>query len=65
MVVDGTVLIGNEDGNLTLLKAGGDKAEVIGEFETENYASIYSTPTIVGEIMYLTDRNRMYAIKIK
>jgi outer membrane protein assembly factor BamB len=65
MVVDGNVLIGNEDGKLTVLKAGGDEAKVTGEFETVNYASIYSTPTIVGDVMYLTDRNRLYAIKIK
>lgn len=65
MVVDGKVLIGNEDGKLTVLKAGGDHPEVLKEFDTVKYSSIYSTPTIAGDVMYLTDRNRLYAINIK
>ena len=65
LVVDGKVLIGNEDGKLTILKAGGEKPEVLKEIDTVNYSSIYSTPTIAGGVMYLSDRNRLYAIDIK
>lgn len=65
MVVDGKILIGNEDGKLTILKAGGEKPEVLKEIDTVNYSSIYSTPTVAGDIMYLSDRNRLYAINIK
>ena len=65
MVVDGQVLIGNEDGKLTILKAGGEEAKVLKEIDTVNYSSIYSTPTIAGDVMYLSDRNRLYAINIK
>ncbi len=65
LVVDGRVLIGNEDGKLTILKAGGDEPKVLQEFDTVKYSSIYSTPTIAGDVMYLSDRNRLYAINIK
>ena len=65
LVVDGKVLIGNEDGKLTILKAGGDEPKVLKEFDTVKYSSIYSTPTIAGDVMYLSDRNRLYAINIK
>ena len=49
MVVDGKVLIGNEDGKLTVLKAGGEKPQVLKEFDTVKYSSIYSTPTVAGD----------------
>ena len=65
MVVDGKVLIGNEDGKLTILKAGGEEPAVLKEIDTVKYSSIYSTPTIAGDVMYLSDRNRLYAINIK
>ncbi len=65
MVVDGSVLIGNEDGKLTVLNAGADEAKVVKEFDTVNYSSIYSTPTIVDGVIYLSDRNRLYAIDIR
>lgn len=57
MVVDGKLLIGNEDGKLTIFKADGAKAEVVGEYDTRNYSSIYSTPTISDGVMYLSDRS--------
>ena len=65
LVVDGKVLIGNEDGKLTILKAGGEEPKLLKEFGTVKYSSIYSTPTIAGDIMYLSDRNRLYAINIR
>ena len=65
VVVDGKILIGNEDGKLTVLKAGGEEPKVLKEFDTINYSSIYSTPSIAGDLMYLSDRNRLYAIKIR
>ena len=65
MVVDGKLLIGNEDGKLTIIKADGAKAELLGEHDTRNYSSIYSTPTISDGVMYLSDRNRLYAVDLK
>ena len=65
MVADGKMFIGNEDGKLTVLKADSEKATVIKEFETVNYSSIYSTPTIANGRMYISDRARLYAIDIQ
>ena len=65
LVVDGKVFIGNEDGKLTVLKHTKDEAKVLGEFDTAKYSSIYSTPTFANGVMYLSDRNRLYAIQSK
>lgn len=65
LVVDGKVFIGNEDGRLTVLEATADEAKVLGEFDTANYSSIYSTPTFANGVMYLSDRNRLYAVKVQ
>lgn len=62
MVIDGHVLLGDEDGEMIILKAG-DKLE---EVATKTFnSSIYSTPTIANGRMYVSDRSRLYAIKIK
>lgn len=65
LYVDGKVMIGNEDGILTVLSADPSEAKVLAEFDTQNYSSIYSTPTIVDGVMYLSDRNRLYAVNLK
>jgi outer membrane protein assembly factor BamB len=44
MSVDGKVMIGNEDGKLTVFKGTKDSAEVLGVYVTLNYSSIYRTP---------------------
>ncbi|MEO1982306.1 MAG: PQQ-binding-like beta-propeller repeat protein [Fuerstiella sp.] len=62
MVVDGRVLLGDEDGEMVILKAG-DKLE---EIETKTFnSSIYSTPTIANGLMFVSDRSTLYAIKVK
>lgn len=65
MVADGMMFIGNEDGKLTVLKASKESAEVIKEYDTVNYSSIYSTPTIANGRMFISDRTRLYAIDIQ
>lgn len=64
LVADGKVFLGNEDGTLTVFKAAKEKAEVLAEKSTVNYSSIYSTPTFANGNMYLTDRTRLYAVKV-
>ncbi|MEL7499691.1 MAG: PQQ-binding-like beta-propeller repeat protein [Planctomycetota bacterium] len=64
MAVDGKVFIGNEDGALTVFKASKDKAEVLATKETVDFSSIYSTPTFNNGMMYLSDRTRLYAVKV-
>lgn len=65
MSVDGMVMIGNEDGKLTVFRAMGEDAEVIAEFDTVNYSSIYSTPCVANGHLFLADRNRLYCIKVQ
>ena len=62
MVVDGHVLLGDEDGEMVILEDG-PKENVIEEKIFQS--SIYSTPTIANGHMYVSDRSRLYAIKIK
>ena len=62
MVVDGHVLLGDEDGDLAIYEAG-PKLKLVREVTFNS--SIYSTPTIVGDVMYVTDRSRLYAISLK
>jgi outer membrane protein assembly factor BamB len=65
MLVDGKVMIGNEDGKLTVFKAQKDSAEIMAEYDTVGYSSILSTPTIANGHMFLADRTRVYCIKIQ
>jgi outer membrane protein assembly factor BamB len=64
LCVDGKVFIGNEDGKLTVLDAMADEAKVLGEFDTVKFSSIYSTPTFANGNMYVSDRTRLYAVKV-
>jgi outer membrane protein assembly factor BamB len=62
MVVDGYVFLGDEDGEVAILKAGSKLEKV----KTVSFpSSIYSTPSIANGVMYVTDRSRLYAIKLK
>lgn len=62
MVVDGRVLMGDEDGEMVILEAGPEMKEI----ETKVFnSSIYSTPTIANGLMFVSDRSRLYAFKVK
>ncbi|GIW94404.1 MAG: hypothetical protein KatS3mg110_2445 [Pirellulaceae bacterium] len=61
MVVDGRVLIGDEDGDLAIF-ATGREMKKLGEITFPS--SVYSTPTIANGVMYVSDRSRLWAIKI-
>ncbi len=65
MIADGMMFIGNEDGKLTVLKASSEDASVIKEYDTVNFSSIYSTPTIANGRMFISDRTRLYAVDIQ
>jgi outer membrane protein assembly factor BamB len=64
MVADNKVLVGNEDGNLVILEAGKKGSKVLAELSTQDYSAIYSTPTFANGKMYLTDRVRLYCVKV-
>ena len=60
MVVDGKVLLGDEDGGLVILEAGKEENKIAKKIFP---SSIYSTPTIANGVLYISDRSRLYAFK--
>jgi outer membrane protein assembly factor BamB len=58
-IVDGKVMIGDEDGDLTVLKAGKVK-EVLSEINFGN--TVYSTPVVANGKLYVMTRSHIYAI---
>ena len=62
MAVDGKVLLGDEDGKLTVLAQG---KELKFLKEAEFGSAIYSTPTICNGNIYVSTRDKLFAIKGK
>ncbi len=58
-VVDGKVIIGDEDGDVTVMKAGATQ-EVLSEPNMGN--TVYSTPVAANGVMYIMTRSHVYAI---
>lgn len=59
-VVDGKVFMGDEDGDVTVFQAGRQK-KILYEVNLGN--SAYTTPVAANEVLYLTSRDRLYAIQ--
>jgi outer membrane protein assembly factor BamB len=55
------VYAGNEDGNVTVLRAGRQK-EVLAQMAMD--APIYSPPALVGDSLYLATATRLYRIAV-
>jgi outer membrane protein assembly factor BamB len=60
LVADGKVLVGNEDGYLTILKAGKEKT-VLGNIEFSG--PIYASPVFANGTLYVTTMMHLYAIQ--
>ncbi len=60
MVADGKVYIGDEDGDVCILKDG-PQLEEIAEMNMGN--SIYTTPSAANGVLYLVTRNKLFALK--
>jgi outer membrane protein assembly factor BamB len=58
-VADGKVYLGDEDGDVVVLKAGKTK-EVLAEMHMGN--SVYTTPFAKDGVLYVLTRNHLYAI---
>ena len=54
--------VGNEDGTMTVLRAGREK-KVLAQIEMG--APLYSRPALVGDALYLATANRLYLIATK
>ena len=58
-VVDGKVYLGDEDGDVVILKAGKTE-EVL--FETNMGSAVYTTPVAKNGVLYIVTRNMLVAI---
>lgn len=59
MVIGGYVYLGDEDGDVTVLKAG-PKKELVGEMNMGS--SVYSTPVPANGSLFIANRNQLWAI---
>ena len=59
-VVDGRVFLGDEDGDIAVLRAG-NEMELLGEYNMG--AAVYCTPVVRGGVLYILTRNRLWALQ--
>lgn len=59
LIVDGKVYIGDEDGDITVLKHG-KELEIISEINMGN--SVYSTPVVANGVLYIANKSHVFAI---
>ncbi len=60
MIVDGHVYIGDEDGDVEVLKHGKEKKVVA---KMNMGSSVYTTPTAANGVLYIATKSHLYAIK--
>jgi outer membrane protein assembly factor BamB len=60
--VDGKIYLGDEDGDVVILKAG--KTEQV-LFETNMGSAVYTTPVAKDGVLYVVTRNTLIAIEEK
>ena len=61
-VADGKIYIGDEDGDIAILKAGKEKELV---FETNMGSAVYTTPIAKDGVLYIVSRNMLFAIAME
>jgi outer membrane protein assembly factor BamB len=59
LVADGKVYLGDEDGDVVVLQAG-KELKVLGEMTMGS--SVYSTPVPADGVLYIANRNQLYAL---
>ena len=60
LIVGGHVYIGDEDGDVTVLKVD-RKLEVVSEINMGN--AVLSTPIVANNVLYITNKDRLFAIE--
>ncbi len=60
LIVDGKVYISNEDGMILVFKLSAEK-EQLGEVDM--HSAVYTTPVIANNVLYIANRNRVFAIE--
>jgi len=61
LVVDGKVYLGDEDGDVVVLKAGKEK-KVIAEMNMGS--SVYATPVPANGALFIMNRNQLFALAV-
>jgi outer membrane protein assembly factor BamB len=59
LIAEGRIYLGDEDGDVVILQAGRVK-KVLGEIAMGT--SVYSTPVPANGVLYISDRNHLYAL---
>ena len=60
---DGKVYIGDEDGDIAVLKAG-KEMELLGpEINMDN--AVYTTPVAKNGVLYITNRSKLFAVALE
>ena len=60
MIADGKVLIGDEDGDVTIFELSKEK-NIISEINMDN--AVYSTPIVANGVLYIANKSTLFAIK--
>jgi outer membrane protein assembly factor BamB len=60
LIVDGKVYIGDEDGDITVFKLA-PEMEILAEINMGN--SVYSTPIVAGDTLYIANKSHLFAIR--
>ena len=60
LIVEGKVYIGDEDGDIAVLKTG-TKMELL--YETNMGAAVYTTPVAKDGVIYVASRTKLFAIE--
>ena len=59
LIVEGKVYIGDEDGDITVFKLS-PQMEILSEASMGS--AVYTTPVVAGDVLFIANRNRLYAI---
>jgi outer membrane protein assembly factor BamB len=62
LVADGKVYLGDEDGDVAVFQTGKELKKL---FETNMGSAVYSTPVADNGVLYIMNRNELYAISSK
>ncbi len=60
LIADGKVYIGDEDGDITVFALAKEK-EILAEINMGN--SVYSTPIVAGDTLYIANKSHLFAIR--
>ena len=59
VLIDGKIYLGDEDGDVVIMQAGKTK-KVLAEINMGS--SVYSTPVPANGVLYICNRNQLYAL---